>query len=72
MWTLQFHEKKNFPKNVYIPKVWIQKVRKKLTATYGAKMRGSDIKNDFIWIPGEFESIETFPGFAQLLGENRS
>ena len=66
---VRFHEKK-IPKNVCIQKVCIQKVRKQLTATYGARMRGSDFKIDFSWFSGEFESIKTSPGFAQLLGEN--
>ena len=48
----------------------MQKVRKQLIATYGARMSGSDFKIDFSLFAGEFESIETSPGFAQHLGEN--
>ena len=33
-------------------------------------MRGSVFKDHFRVLAREFESIETFPGFAQLLGEN--
>ena len=33
-------------------------------------MRGSVFKMKFRVLSREFESIETFPGFAQLLGEN--
>ena len=33
-------------------------------------MRGSVFKMKFRVLSGEFESIETSPGFAQLLGEN--
>ena len=69
MWTLKFHEK-NFSKNQCVQKVCVQKVRKQLIAPYGARMRGSDLKIDFSWFSGEFESIDTSPGFAQFLGEN--
>ena len=69
MWTLQFHEK-NFSKNQCVQKVCVQKVRKQLTATYGAKMRGSVFKMEFKALFREFKSIETSPGFAQFLGEN--
>ena len=41
-----------------------------LIATYGAIVRGSVFKMEFIVLAKEFESIETSPGFAQLLGEN--
>ena len=33
-------------------------------------MRGSVFKTNFTVFSREFESIETFPGFVQLLGEN--
>ena len=41
-----------------------------LIASYGARVRGSVFKMKFRVLSGEFESIETSPGFAQLLGEN--
>ena len=43
---------------------------KKLIASYGTKVRGSVFKEVFIVLAREFESIETSPGFAQLIGEN--
>ena len=43
---------------------------KRSIAIYGAKMRGSVFKIVFRVLAREFESIETYPGFAQLLGEN--
>ena len=42
----------------------------KLIASYGARVCGSVFKMEFRVLSREFESIETFPGFAQLLGEN--
>ena len=42
----------------------------KLIASYGARVRGSVFKMDFRVLSIEFESIETSPGFAQLLEEN--
>jgi hypothetical protein len=42
----------------------------KLIASYGARVRGSLFKMDFRVLSRDFESIETSPGFAQLLGEN--
>ena len=42
---------------------------KTITASYGARVRGSVFKIKFEALAGEFESIETFPGFVQLLGE---
>ena len=41
----------------------------KITAIYGANMRGSVFRIVFRTFFREFESIETSPGFAQLLGE---
>ena len=41
-----------------------------LIASYGARVRGSVFKMKFRVLSREFESIETSPGFAQLLGEN--
>ena len=41
-----------------------------ITASYGAIVRGSVFKMEFRVLSREFESIETYPGFAQLLGEN--
>ena len=41
-----------------------------LMASYGARVRGSVFRMEFIILSREFESIETSPGFAQLLGEN--
>jgi hypothetical protein len=41
-----------------------------LIAFYGARVRGSVLKMEFRVLSREFESIETSPGFAQLLGEN--
>jgi hypothetical protein len=43
---------------------------KVLIASYGARGRGSVFRMKFRELSGEFESIETSPGFAQLLGEN--
>ena len=40
-----------------------------LIAFYGAIVRGSVFKMEFRVLSREFESIETSPGFAQLLGE---
>ena len=39
-------------------------------ASYGAKVLGSVFKMKFKGLSREFESIETSPGFAQLLGRN--
>ena len=41
-----------------------------LIASYGARVRGSVFKMYLRVLSREFESIETSPGFAQLLGEN--
>ena len=41
-----------------------------LIASYGARVRGSVFKMYLTVLSREFESIETSPGFAQLLGEN--
>ena len=41
-----------------------------LIASYGARVRGSVLKMEFRVLFGEFESIKTSPGFAQLLEEN--
>ena len=41
-----------------------------LIALYGARVRGSVFRMKFRVFSGEFESIETSPGFAQFLGEN--
>ena len=41
-----------------------------LIAPYGARVRGSVFKMKFRVLAGEFEPIETSPGFAQVLGEN--
>ena len=41
-----------------------------LIASYGAIVRGSVFKMKFRVLSNEFESIETSPGFAQLLGGN--
>jgi hypothetical protein len=41
----------------------------KITAIYGANMRGHVFRIVFRKNFREFESIETSPGFAQLLGE---
>ena len=43
---------------------------KVLNASYGARVRGNVFKIKFRVLAGEFESIETSPRFAQLLGEN--
>jgi hypothetical protein len=43
---------------------------KLLIASYGARVRGSVFKMKFTGLSREFESIETSPGFAQILGEN--
>ena len=63
---LQFYEKK------------IEFIKKKfsflnfffLIALYGAIVRGGVFRMKFRVLSREFESIETSPGFAQLLGEN--
>ena len=39
-------------------------------APNGATVRGSVFKMEFRALSREFESMETSPGFAQLLGEN--
>jgi hypothetical protein len=39
-------------------------------APHGARVRGCVFKMKFRVLSREFESIETSPGFAQLLGEN--
>ena len=41
-----------------------------ITASCGARVCGSVFKIKFKALAGEFESIETFSGFVQLLGEN--
>ena len=43
-----------------------------LIASYGARVRGSVFKMEFRVFSREFESIDTSPGFAQFLGENRA
>jgi hypothetical protein len=43
---------------------------KMIIASYGAGVRGSVFKIKFKVLAGEFESIKTFPGFVQLVGEN--
>jgi hypothetical protein len=35
--------------------------------SYGARLRGSVFKIKFRVLAGQFESIQTFPGFVQLL-----
>ena len=37
---------------------------------YGARVRGNVFKIDFRFLVREFESVETFPGFARFLIEN--
>ena len=39
-------------------------------ASYGPRVQGSVFKMEFRALSREFESIETFPRFVQLLGEN--
>ena len=58
---------KKTSKKVCTPKI---KVQKQLIASYGAIVRESVFKMEFRVLYREFESIETSPGFAQLLGEN--
>ena len=41
-----------------------------LIAIHGARVCGSVFKMKFRVLTREFESIETSPGFARLLGEN--
>ena len=41
-----------------------------LIASYGARVHGGIFKTKFRGLSREFESIETSPGFAQLLKEN--
>ena len=43
---------------------------KTITASCGARVCGSVFKIKFKALAEEFESIETFPGFVHLLGEN--
>ena len=43
---------------------------KVLNASYGARVRGNVFKIEFRGLSREFETIETSPVFAQLLGEN--
>ena len=50
-----------------MPKIFFIKI---ITDSYGAIVRGSVFKLEFRVLSREFESIETYPGFAQLLGEN--
>ena len=64
---LRFHEKKI--------ELNLSSTKKKfkllfLIALYGARVRGSVFRMQFRILSREFESIETSPGFAQLLGEN--
>ena len=47
-----------------------KRILKTLIASYGAIVRGSVFKMKFRVLSNKFESIETSPGFAQLLGEN--
>ena len=63
---LRFHEKKfEFNKTFFIFfKTFFN------FAPYGARVRGSVFKMKFTVLSREFESIETSPGFAQLLGKN--
>ena len=41
-----------------------------MIASYGARVRESVFKIKFRVLAGEFESIETSPGFVRLLDEN--
>ena len=59
--------KKKLSKKVCTPKI---KVQKHLIAFYGAIVRGIVLKMSFRFLSREFESIETSPGFTQILGEN--
>jgi hypothetical protein len=43
--------------------------KSKINAIYGANLRGSVFRIVFRTFLREFESVETSPGFAQLLGE---
>ena len=43
---------------------------KLVIGSYGARVRGNIFKIEFRVLAGEFESIETSPGFARLLDEN--
>ena len=43
---------------------------KVIIASHGARVRGSVFKMEFRVFSREFASIETSPGFAQLLEEN--
>ena len=43
---------------------------KRITVFYGARVRASVFRIKFRCLVREFESVETSPGFASLLGEN--
>jgi hypothetical protein len=45
-------------------------VQKKLTVTYGVRELGSVFRIEFRFLAREFESVETSPVFAQILGES--
>jgi hypothetical protein len=45
-------------------------VQKKLTVTYGVRERGSVFRIEFRFLARKFESVETSPVFAQILGES--
>ena len=64
---LRFHEKK-IELNFSLTKKNFKLLF--LIALYGAIVRGSVFRMQFRVLSREFESIETSPGFAQLLGEN--
>ena len=59
--------KKTFTKKYIHQKYVSKKVWKQLIASYDARVRGSVFKMDLRVLSREFESIETSPGFAQLL-----
>ena len=61
--------KKKIPNKYVHQKKCIPKVQKQFIASYGAIVRGSLFKMEFRVFSREFESIETFPGFARFLEE---
>ena len=61
-----FTKKKLSKKSMYTRSMYT----KILIASHGARVRGSVFKMEFRVFSREFASIETSPGFAQLLGEN--
>ena len=60
-WPFELNKKKPYFLKLFV-----------LIALYGARVRGNVFRMKFTVLSREFESIETSPGFAQLLEENWS